>query len=41
MLAQVMVERDAGKRLSGRVELDDAYLDSECSGVPAPIDETP
>jgi hypothetical protein len=25
-LAHVMVERDASKRLSGRVELDDAYL---------------
>ena len=31
-LAQVMMERDAGKRLSGRVELDDAYLGGERSG---------
>jgi transposase-like protein/ribosomal protein L37AE/L43A len=31
-LAQVMMERDAGKQLSGRVELDDAYLGGERSG---------
>ena len=31
-LAQVMMERDASKRLSGRVELDDAYLGGERSG---------
>jgi hypothetical protein len=31
-LAQVMMERDARKRLSGRVELDDAYLGGERSG---------
>jgi ISXO2-like transposase domain/Transposase zinc-ribbon domain len=31
-LAQVMLERDAGKRLQGRVELDDAYLGGERSG---------
>src|SRR5215213_2618124 len=31
-LAQVMMERDAEKRLSGRVELDDAYLGGERSG---------
>jgi ribosomal protein L37AE/L43A/transposase-like protein len=31
-LAQVMMERDAGKRLTGRVELDDAYLGGERSG---------
>jgi transposase-like protein len=31
-LAQVMMERDAGKRLHGRVELDDAYLGGERSG---------
>ena len=31
-LAQVMMERDATKRLSGRVELDDAYLGGERSG---------
>jgi hypothetical protein len=30
-LAQVM-ERDATKQLSGRVELDDAYLGRECTG---------
>src|SRR5580700_3788199 len=28
-LAQVMMERDATKQLSGRVELDDAYLGGE------------
>ena len=28
-LAPVMMERDAGKRLSGRVEIDDAYLGGE------------
>ena len=28
-LAQVMMDRDASKRLSGRVELDDAYLGGE------------
>src|SRR5271165_2039445 len=28
-LAQVMLERDAGKRLSGRVAIDDAYLGGE------------
>jgi len=31
-LAQVMMERDASKRLTGRVELDDAYLGGERSG---------
>lgn len=31
-LAQVMLERDAEKQLSGRVELDDAYLGGERSG---------
>ena len=31
-LAQVMMQRDAGKRLHGRVELDDAYLGGERSG---------
>jgi hypothetical protein len=31
-LAQVMMQRDANKRLSGRVELDDAYLGGERSG---------
>ena len=31
-LAQVMMERDATKRLSGRVELDDVYLGGERSG---------
>jgi hypothetical protein len=31
-LAQVMMERDAGQRLHGRVELDDAYLGGERSG---------
>ena len=31
-LQQVMMERDATKRLSGRVELDDAYLGGERSG---------
>jgi transposase-like protein len=31
-LAQVMMERDAGKRLHGRVELDDAYRGGERSG---------
>jgi len=31
-LAQVMMERDASKQLSGRVELDDAYLGGERSG---------
>jgi hypothetical protein len=31
-LAQVMMERDAGKRLQGRVELDDACLGGERSG---------
>jgi hypothetical protein len=31
-LAQVMVERDATKQLSGRVELDDAYLGGERTG---------
>jgi hypothetical protein len=28
-LAQVMMERDAGKRLAGRVEIDDAYVGGE------------
>ena len=28
-LMQVMMERDAGKRLTGRVEIDDAYLGGE------------
>src|SRR5919199_3974262 len=32
-LAQVMMERDAGKRLSGRVEIDDAYLGGERTGA--------
>jgi transposase-like protein len=31
-LAQVMLERDADQQLSGRVELDDAYLGGERSG---------
>ncbi len=31
-LKQVMLERDATKRLSGRVELDDAYLGGERAG---------
>jgi transposase-like protein len=31
-LAQVMMERDASKRLGGRVELDDVYLGGERSG---------
>ena len=31
-LAQVMMERDADKRLKGRVELDDAYLGGERAG---------
>src|SRR3954454_4898537 len=31
-LAQVMMERDAAKQLSGRVELDDAYLGGERTG---------
>jgi transposase-like protein len=31
-LAQVMMERDAETRLSGRIELDDAYLGGERSG---------
>jgi transposase-like protein len=31
-LAQVMMERDATKHLSGRVELDDAYLGGERTG---------
>src|ERR1700722_13317382 len=31
-LAQVMMERDATKRLTGRVEIDDAYLGGERSG---------
>ena len=31
-LKQVMLERDAKKRLSGRVEIDDAYLGGERSG---------
>src|SRR3954452_8109841 len=31
-LAQVMMERDATKPLSGRVELDDAYLGGERTG---------
>ena len=31
-LAQVMLERDASKRLSGRVEIDDAYLGGERTG---------
>ena len=31
-LAQVMMERDAGKRLHGHVELDDAYPGGERSG---------
>src|SRR3569833_1749543 len=31
-LAQVMLERDAGKRFSGRVEIDDAYLGGERTG---------
>ena len=31
-LAQVMMERDASTRLSGRVELDDAYISGERSG---------
>jgi transposase-like protein len=31
-LAQVMMERDAGKKLRGRVEIDDAYLGGEQGG---------
>jgi hypothetical protein len=31
-LKQVMLERDATKRLSGRIEIDDAYLGGERSG---------
>lgn len=31
-LAQVMMERDASKRLTGRVEIDDAYLGGERTG---------
>src|SRR3954468_16112552 len=31
-LAQVMMERDGGKRFSGRVEIDDAYLGGERTG---------
>ena len=31
-LAQVMMERDAGKKLHGRVEMDDAYLGGERAG---------
>jgi hypothetical protein len=31
-LMQVMLERDAGKRLTGRVEMDDAYLGGERPG---------
>ena len=31
-LMQVMMERDAGKRLTGRIEMDDAYLGGERSG---------
>lgn len=33
-LMQVMMERDAGKKLIGYVELDDAYLGGERSGTP-------
>ena len=31
-LKQVMLERDAGKRLTGRAEIDDAYLGGERTG---------
>ena len=31
-LKQVMLERDAGKRLTGRIEIDDAYLGGERTG---------
>jgi hypothetical protein len=31
-LKQVMLERDATKRLTGRFEIDDAYLGGERSG---------
>ena len=31
-LQQVMLERDAGKRLQGRIEIDDAYLGGERTG---------
>jgi hypothetical protein len=31
-LQQVMMERDAGKCLTGRVEIDDAYLGGERAG---------
>ena len=31
-LAQVMMERDAGQQLTGRVEIDDAYLGGERTG---------
>ena len=31
-LTQVMLERDASKRLAGRIEIDDAYLGGERHG---------
>jgi hypothetical protein len=31
-LMQVMMERDAGKRLAGRIEIDDAYIGGERNG---------
>ena len=31
-LKQVMIERDATKKLTGRIEIDDAYLGGEHSG---------
>lgn len=33
-LAQVMFERNAGKRLKGKIQMDDAYLGGERSGPP-------
>ena len=33
-LMQTMAERDAGKRLDGRIEMDDAYLGGELAGTP-------
>lgn len=33
-LMQTMQERDQGKRLAGRIEMDDAYLGGEMAGIP-------
>ena len=33
-LMQTMQERDRGKRLAGRIEIDDAYLGGEKAGIP-------